>query len=104
MKIYLEMTRQVGKNVVPSIIGTGLASIMICWVLKGTVPDSLVLLWVSIQIILLAVRFHFANAFNHCNTENERWVKAVKRFPWAMFFVGLGWGMASILIALYGTL
>ncbi len=104
MKVHLEMTRQVGENAVSSVVGTGLASIVIFFVLDGTVPRQLLLLWLAIQVLLLGARLYFAKVFNNFDTEDEQWAKAVGNFTGAMFFIGLGWGMASVLTALYGTL
>ncbi|MFK8047474.1 MAG: sensor histidine kinase [Halioglobus sp.] len=104
MKVHLEMTRQVGANARSAMFGTTLASIAVFLVLDDVVPNGLIYTWIAVQVILLAARFHFSNAFNRFETESEEWEKSVAHFKWAMFFIGLGWGMASVLIAYYGSL
>lgn len=104
MKVHLEMTRQVGANARSAIFGTTLASVAVFLTLDSFVPNSLLYTWIAIQIILLAARFYFSNAFNRFESESEEWEKAVVHFNWAMFFIGLGWGLASVLAAYYGSL
>lgn len=104
MKVRLEMTRQVGENALSSIFGTGLASVAIYLILEGIVPYHLLIAWLVLQVILLYVRFHYAHVFNQFSEEDERWSIAVRKFSPAMFCVGTGWGLASIMTSFYGTL
>ncbi len=104
MKVYLEMTRQVGQNVISSVAGTGLASVVVFFVIQGVVPKPILWCWAVMQVLLLGLRFYTANIFNRCESEDVQWAGAVRRFTGAMFFIGLGWGSASVLTAIYGTL
>jgi signal transduction histidine kinase len=104
IKIHLEMTRQVGENALSSTVATALASIVIFFVLYDIVPTQWLMLWFAIQTILLYCRYYYSMVFKHFDAEDETWSKAVNHFTWAMFFIGLGWGMVSVLIARYGTL
>ncbi len=104
MKVHLEMTRQVGANTRPAIFGTTLASVAIYLVLDNVVPDPLLLLWIAVQIVLLAARFYYSQAFNRFDFESKEWETAVVHFTRAMFFIGLGWGVTSVLAASYGSL
>lgn len=104
MNVHLEMTRQVGEDARTAIFGTSLASVAIYLLLDNIVPKPVLLTWLCIQIILLAARFHFGHAFNRFDAEGKEWEAAVRNFNGAMFFIGLGWGAASVLAAYYGTL
>lgn len=103
MKVNLEMTRQVGANTLTSTFGTALASVAIFLILVEIVPDPWLYTWIALQVLLLVARYYYSNALQRFDSENHEWEKAVTSFNRAMFFIGLGWGMASVLAALYSS-
>jgi len=99
-----ELVEQLKSNFLLSVGSNFVVALTAVWLLSGTVPQSLLVLWFVTHILLAMLRLVTARRLDPDEQSNKVWQVRKLAYILAMTAIGLHWGMTSVMAVIYSPI
>ncbi len=96
-----ELVEQLKSNFPLSVGSNFIVALITVWLLSGTVPQSLLVLWFVTHVLLAMLRLVTGRRLNPDEQSNKVWQLRKLAYILAMTAIGLHWGMTSVMAVIY---